>query len=257
MLDRTQRMVERDKNRPERGHVVDGQRELGRRELRRARSVDPRARPVATDPLRARSRATATPTSRRSCTPRTELLEQIGRREEPRPDGVTDDEDARRRALPFLLCEYAHAMGNGPGSLGDYQPHPRVLTSGSAAGSCGSGSTTASRTRTPRAARSSCTARMSRTARTAAGTASTGSSSRSHAEARARRVRAGGSSGRALASATRTWWCGTGTTTSGSTTSRSPGGSRSTGRARPRDARRAAARSWQVGAADACRCSGR
>ncbi|MEU5070892.1 glycoside hydrolase family 2 TIM barrel-domain containing protein [Streptomyces asoensis] len=27
----------------------------------------------------------------------------------------------RRRALPFILCEYAHAMGNGPGGLADYQ----------------------------------------------------------------------------------------------------------------------------------------
>jgi beta-galactosidase len=34
---------------------------------------------------------------------------------------VTNAEDDRRRALPFLLCEYAHAMGNGPGSLVDYQ----------------------------------------------------------------------------------------------------------------------------------------
>ncbi|CAL9412787.1 glycoside hydrolase family 2 TIM barrel-domain containing protein [Streptomyces sp. enrichment culture] len=27
----------------------------------------------------------------------------------------------RRRQLPFILCEYAHAMGNGPGGLVDYQ----------------------------------------------------------------------------------------------------------------------------------------
>ncbi|MET9497193.1 glycoside hydrolase family 2 TIM barrel-domain containing protein [Streptomyces sp. NPDC006552] len=32
-----------------------------------------------------------------------------------------DGGPARRRALPFLLCEYAHAMGNGPGGLADYQ----------------------------------------------------------------------------------------------------------------------------------------
>lgn len=53
--------------------------------------------------------------------PSLELLDTIGRREEERPEGVTDEEDARRRTLPFLLCEYAHAMGNGPGSLVDYQ----------------------------------------------------------------------------------------------------------------------------------------
>ncbi|MEU6421543.1 glycoside hydrolase family 2 TIM barrel-domain containing protein [Streptomyces spiralis] len=27
----------------------------------------------------------------------------------------------RRRELPFILCEYGHAMGNGPGGLADYQ----------------------------------------------------------------------------------------------------------------------------------------
>ncbi|WP_405864658.1 DUF4981 domain-containing protein [Streptomyces sp. NBC_01515] len=27
----------------------------------------------------------------------------------------------QRRQLPFILCEYAHAMGNGPGGLADYQ----------------------------------------------------------------------------------------------------------------------------------------
>lgn len=29
--------------------------------------------------------------------------------------------DAHRRQLPFILCEYAHAMGNGPGRLAEYQ----------------------------------------------------------------------------------------------------------------------------------------
>ncbi|WP_213816420.1 glycoside hydrolase family 2 TIM barrel-domain containing protein [Glaciihabitans sp. dw_435] len=55
--------------------------------------------------------------------PSLEDLEAIGRREETTPDGIEEGSahDIRRRALPFLLCEYAHAMGNGPGSLGDYQ----------------------------------------------------------------------------------------------------------------------------------------
>jgi beta-galactosidase len=50
-------------------------------------------------------------------------LERIGTRTE---DVTTDDPtlEARRRALPFILAEYAHAMGNGPGGLADYQ---RVL----------------------------------------------------------------------------------------------------------------------------------
>ncbi|MGW3409700.1 glycoside hydrolase family 2 TIM barrel-domain containing protein [Streptomyces sp. NPDC000888] len=38
--------------------------------------------------------------------------------------------DTRRRTLPFILCEYAHAMGNGPGGLTEYQElfesHPRL-----------------------------------------------------------------------------------------------------------------------------------
>jgi beta-galactosidase len=54
-------------------------------------------------------------------------VDAIGRREEP---PLADPAlDARRRAMPFLLCEYAHAMGNGPGGLGEYQVlferHPR------------------------------------------------------------------------------------------------------------------------------------
>lgn len=70
--------------------------------------------------------------------PSLELLESIGRHEEPRggrlsmhgmvfggpddplPAGVTEAEETRRRGLPFLLVEYAHAMGNGPGGLQEY-----------------------------------------------------------------------------------------------------------------------------------------
>jgi beta-galactosidase len=54
-------------------------------------------------------------------------VDAIGRREEASfPD---PEVDARRRAMPFMLCEYAHAMGNGPGGLWEYQDlferHPR------------------------------------------------------------------------------------------------------------------------------------
>ncbi|MFC4007238.1 glycoside hydrolase family 2 TIM barrel-domain containing protein [Nonomuraea purpurea] len=46
-------------------------------------------------------------------------VEAIGRGEE---DPLDDpDLDARRRTMPFLQCEYAHAMGNGPGGLAEYQ----------------------------------------------------------------------------------------------------------------------------------------
>ncbi|MFJ7899775.1 glycoside hydrolase family 2 TIM barrel-domain containing protein [Streptomyces sp. NPDC096198] len=42
-----------------------------------------------------------------------EEVERIGRR--------LDGGGHKRRELPFLLCEYGHAMGNGPGGLADYQ----------------------------------------------------------------------------------------------------------------------------------------
>ncbi|MEV5383146.1 glycoside hydrolase family 2 TIM barrel-domain containing protein [Streptomyces sp. NPDC052721] len=42
----------------------------------------------------------------------------------------TPAQSARQRAKPFLLCEYAHAMGNGPGGLDQYEAlvhaYPRV-----------------------------------------------------------------------------------------------------------------------------------
>jgi beta-galactosidase len=43
----------------------------------------------------------------------------IGTRSEPPlPD---PEADRRRRGMPFVQCEYAHAMGNGPGGLLEYQ----------------------------------------------------------------------------------------------------------------------------------------
>jgi beta-galactosidase len=55
-------------------------------------------------------------------------LAAIGHRMEPRT--ADPRHDAHRRGLPFLLCEYAHAMGNGPGGLLDYEElfeaHPRM-----------------------------------------------------------------------------------------------------------------------------------
>jgi beta-galactosidase len=42
----------------------------------------------------------------------------------------TPAQGARQRTKPFLLCEYAHAMGNGPGALDQYEElvhrHPRL-----------------------------------------------------------------------------------------------------------------------------------
>lgn len=48
----------------------------------------------------------------------TEEVALIARGEEPAL--ARADLDARRRRMPFVLCEYAHAMGNGPGGLEDY-----------------------------------------------------------------------------------------------------------------------------------------
>ena len=46
-------------------------------------------------------------------------VDAIGRQaEEPLPDAAAD---AHRRALPFLQCEYIHAMGNGPGGIDEYE----------------------------------------------------------------------------------------------------------------------------------------
>ncbi|WP_202873386.1 glycoside hydrolase family 2 TIM barrel-domain containing protein [Kribbella capetownensis] len=52
-----------------------------------------------------------------------EDLEAIGTRTEDVPPETEDDPEleTRRRGLPFVLAEYAHAMGNGPGGLADYQ----------------------------------------------------------------------------------------------------------------------------------------
>ncbi|MDR7161983.1 glycoside hydrolase family 2 TIM barrel-domain containing protein [Arthrobacter sp. BE255] len=48
--------------------------------------------------------------------------------EEPLDDPALD---ARRRAMPFVLCEYVHAMGNGPGGMTEYQDlfnrYPRLM----------------------------------------------------------------------------------------------------------------------------------
>ncbi|WP_022873026.1 glycoside hydrolase family 2 TIM barrel-domain containing protein [Nesterenkonia alba] len=48
--------------------------------------------------------------------------ESIGRDDDYRPLlGCSIAESARQRSKPFIHCEYAHAMGNGPGALDDYR----------------------------------------------------------------------------------------------------------------------------------------
>jgi beta-galactosidase len=50
-------------------------------------------------------------------------VDRIGRRtDDPTTDAATGaTANPRRRELPFLLCEFGHAMGNGPGGLLEYR----------------------------------------------------------------------------------------------------------------------------------------
>jgi beta-galactosidase len=48
-----------------------------------------------------------------------EEVDEIGRGVESATADPADD--AHRRSIPFIQCEYGHAMGNGPGGLRDYQ----------------------------------------------------------------------------------------------------------------------------------------
>ena len=114
-----QRTVERDKNHPERHHVVARQRKRVGTEPRRHGRLGADARPVPPAALRARLDLPSTSTSTAGCTPR---MPRSTRSVAVSRKRLSDPElDARRRAMPFILCEYAHAMGNGPGGLSEYQ----------------------------------------------------------------------------------------------------------------------------------------
>ena len=126
LVDRMRRMVERDKNHPcvvlwSLGNESGMGRDLGAMAAW-ARARDP-SRPLHYEhdwscrDVDVYSRMYASH----------EEVDAIGRGEEPALEDPALD--ARRRRMPFLLCEYAHAMGNGPGGLADYQAlferHPR------------------------------------------------------------------------------------------------------------------------------------
>jgi beta-galactosidase len=126
LVDRMRRMVERDKNRPS---VIMWS--LGNESGTGANLAAMAAWARERDPSRPlhyegdRSCADVDVYSRMY--PTHAEVDRIGRREEEPLDdpGL----DARRRAMPFILCEYGHAMGNGPGGLWEYQDlferHPR------------------------------------------------------------------------------------------------------------------------------------
>ncbi|MFI7701228.1 glycoside hydrolase family 2 TIM barrel-domain containing protein [Nonomuraea sp. NPDC049480] len=127
LLDRMRRMVERDKNHPSiimwsLGNEAGVGRNLAVM-AGWARERDP-SRPLHYEGDRT---CANTDVYSRMYASHAEV-EAIGRRAE---DPLDDPElDARRRAMPFLQCEYAHAMGNGPGGLAEYQElferHPRL-----------------------------------------------------------------------------------------------------------------------------------
>jgi beta-galactosidase len=118
LVDRMRRMVERDKNHPSiiiwsLGNECGPGQNLGAM-ARWARDRDPSR---ALHYERDWSCADVDIYSRMYSTH--DEVDEIGRRaESPLPDPVLD---SRRRQMPFILCEYAHAMGNGPGGLTEYQ----------------------------------------------------------------------------------------------------------------------------------------
>ncbi|NIK57734.1 glycoside hydrolase family 2 TIM barrel-domain containing protein [Kribbella shirazensis] len=122
MLDRMRRMVERDKNHPS---VVIWS--LANESHRGRNFGELAAWTRDRDPGRAvfyeRDRTYEFSDFYSLMYPPLEDLEAIGTRTEDVPEETAGDPslEARRRALPFVLAEYAHAMGNGPGGLADYQ----------------------------------------------------------------------------------------------------------------------------------------
>lgn len=118
LLDRAARMVERDKNHPSivmwsLGNECGTGRGLSAmadwiRERDPSRLIHYEGDPSCAD----------TDVYSRMYAPHDEV-DLIGQRAEP-PWG-DPGLDRRRRELPFIQCEYAHAMGNGPGGLSEYQ----------------------------------------------------------------------------------------------------------------------------------------
>jgi len=127
MVDRMARMVERDKNHPSiivwslgneagRGRNLAAMADYARSRDDRPIHYEPDQRLDIVD-IYSRMYASVDET------------EAVGRGAEPILEDLVAD--ARRRGSPFVLCEYAHAMGNGPGALADYERvfelYPRIM----------------------------------------------------------------------------------------------------------------------------------
>ena len=61
--------------------------------------------------------------------PSVDFVEQVGKFQEETLEDV--NLELHRRSMPYILCEYAHAMGTGPGGLTEYQrlfdAYPRLM----------------------------------------------------------------------------------------------------------------------------------
>ena len=126
-LDRIERTVERDKNHPSVIMWSLGNEAGTGRNLEQMAEWIRGPRPGPADPLRGRARRLLhrrlQPDVRRTTASSTRSAAARNPHREPRAD-------EHRRRLPMMLCEYGHAMGNGPGGLADYAElfdrHPRL-----------------------------------------------------------------------------------------------------------------------------------
>ncbi|MCY7412469.1 MAG: DUF4981 domain-containing protein, partial [Salinibacterium sp.] len=118
LRDRAARMVERDKNHPS---IImwslGNEAGVGRNLAKMAEEIRGRD---ATRPLHYEGDqdCVAVDVWSRMYAPRDEVALIATRAESALPDAELD---ARRRAMPFMLCEYVHAMGTGPGGMTEYQ----------------------------------------------------------------------------------------------------------------------------------------
>ena len=118
LLDRVHRTVERDKNHPS-VLIWSLGNESGRgRNLRAMAEWTKQRDPDRPIHYEGEPSCAYTDVYSRMYAPHDEV-EAIGRHQEPSTEDPADD--AHRRGLPFILCEYAHAMGAGPGGLLEYQ----------------------------------------------------------------------------------------------------------------------------------------